>query len=72
MRAVLYSKLSLHRMVKKLVIQKVKYFNRRKLHWSKQFKGQPVLLLSSFMHASLINEHKNTKLREKTCYESIY
>ena len=33
------------------------------IHWSKQLKGQPVLLLSSFVHNSSINEHKNMKIR---------
>ena len=41
------------------------------LHWSKKLKGQPVLLLYSFAHYSSINEHKNMKLRESTCYEGI-
>ena len=36
------------------------------MHWSKQLKDQPVLLLSSFVHNSPINEHKNMKLRENT------
>ena len=41
------------------------------IHWSKQLKDQPVLLLSSFMHNCSINEHKNMKLRENTYYEKI-
>ena len=41
------------------------------LHWSKQLKDQPVLLLSFFVHNSFINEYKNMKLRENTCYEKI-
>ena len=41
------------------------------VHWSKQLKGQPVLLLSSFVHNSSITEHKDKKLRENTSYESI-
>ena len=50
----------------------VKYLCPSKvLHWSKQLKDQPVLLFSSFVHNSPINEHKNTKLRENTCYERI-
>ena len=45
--------------------------NTLDLTWSKQLKGQPVLLLSSFVHNSSINEHKNMKLRENTGYERI-
>ena len=41
------------------------------LHWSKQLKDQPVLLLSSFVYISSINERKNMNLRENTCYEMI-
>ena len=42
------------------------------LRWSKQLKDHPVLLLSSFCeNNSSINEHKNMKLRENTCYERI-
>ena len=37
------------------------------IHWSKQLKDQPVLLLSSFVHNSSIIEHKNMKLKENTC-----
>ena len=38
----------------------------------KTVKDQSVLLLSSFVHNSSINEYKNMKLRENTCYEMIY
>ena len=41
------------------------------LQWSKQLKDRPVLLFSSFGNNSSINEHKNMKLRENTCYEII-
>ena len=41
------------------------------IHWSKQLNDQPVLLLSSFVHNLSINEHKNMKLKENTCYERI-
>ena len=41
------------------------------LHWSKQLKDQPVLLLSSFVHYSSITEHKNMKLKENIFYEMI-
>ena len=34
------------------------------IQWSKQLKDQPVLLLSSFVHNSSINEHKNMKLKK--------
>ena len=47
------------------------YIYIRYIHWSKQLKGQPVLVLSSFVHNSSINEHRNMKLRENTCYERI-
>ena len=46
-------------------------FKMYKLHWSKELKDQPVLLLSSFVHYSSINEHKNMKLKENICYEMI-
>ena len=59
-------------------IQQNEYFSRiyfyqffLNIHWSKQLKGQPVLLLSSFVHNSSINELKNMKLRENACYEKI-
>ena len=42
-----------------------------KIHWSKQLKDQPVLLLSSFKDNSSVNEHKNMKLKESTYYEMI-
>ena len=41
------------------------------IHRSKQLKDQPVLLLSFFVRNSSINEHKDMKLRENTCYEMI-
>ena len=41
------------------------------LYWSKQLKDQPILLLSSFIQNSSINEHKNMKLRENICYETL-
>ena len=41
------------------------------IHWSKQLKDQPVLLLFSFVHNCSINELKNMKLRENICYEMI-
>ena len=48
------------------------YFSREiKIHWSKQLKSQPILLLSFFVHNSSINEHKNMKLRENTYYEKV-
>ena len=45
------------------------YANAELIHWLKQLKGQPVLLLSSFVHNSSINEHKNMKLKENIRYE---
>ena len=44
---------------------------QEKVHWSKQLKDQPVLLLSSFVNNSSINEHKNMKLTENACCERI-
>ena len=41
------------------------------LHWLKYIKDQTVLLLSISVHNSLINEQKNTKLRENVHYERI-
>ena len=41
------------------------------IHWPKQVKGQPCLLLYSFVHNSWINKQKNMKLRENTCYDRI-
>ena len=42
------------------------------VHSCPKLKLQPVLSFSSFVHNSLINEHKNMKLRENICYEMIY
>ena len=42
-----------------------------KIPWSKQLKDQPVLLLSSFVHNSSINEHKKMKLREKLVMKGL-
>ena len=42
------------------------------LHWCSKLKERPVLLFSSFVRNSSINEHKNMKLRENICYEMIY
>ena len=39
--------------------------NITNIHWSKQLKDQPVLLLSFFVHNYSINEHKKMKLRGK-------
>ena len=44
---------------------------RYEMHWLKQLKNQPVLLISSSVHNSSINEYKNMKLREKICFERI-
>ena len=41
------------------------------VQWSKQLKDQLVFFLSSFVHNSSINEHKNMKLRENNCYEIV-
>ena len=41
------------------------------IHWSNQLKDQHVLLLSSFVHNSSFNEHKNMKLRENTSKEMV-
>ena len=41
------------------------------IYWSKQLKDQPVLLFSSFVQNSSINEHNNMKLRESTSHEMI-
>ena len=49
----------------------IKYISWQ-IHGSKQLKDQPVLLLSSFVHNSSINEHENMKLRENICYEMIH
>ena len=42
-----------------------------KIHSCPKFKLQSVLSFSSFVHNSSINEHKNMKLRESICYESL-
>ena len=41
-----------------------------KIHSCPKLKLQPVLWLSSFLHNSSINEHKNMKLRENIHYET--
>ena len=41
------------------------------VHSRPKLKLQPVLLFSSFMHNSSVNEHKNMKLRENICYKMI-
>ena len=41
------------------------------IHWCSKLKEQPVLLLTSFVHNSSVNEHKSMKLRENICYEII-
>ena len=48
-----------------------KQLNILQLHSYPKLKLQPVLSLSSFVHNSSINEHKNMKLRESICYEII-
>ena len=40
----------------------------RLIHWCSKFNEQPVLLFSSFVHDSSINEHKNMKLRENVFF----
>ena len=40
-------------------------------HWCPQLKLKLVLLLSSFVHNSSANEHKNMKLREKIILGSL-
>ena len=42
------------------------------IHWCSKLKEQPVLSLTSFVHNSSVNEHKNMKLRENICYEMIH
>ena len=41
------------------------------LRWSNLLKDRSVLLFSSFVHNSWINEYNNMKLRENICYEMI-
>ena len=41
------------------------------LHWCSKLREQPVLLMSCFVYNSLINEHKNMKLRENASNEII-
>ena len=55
---------------RKIISCKKKAFKYH-IYWPKQLKDQPVLLLSSFVHNTSINEHKNMKLRENTCYRMI-
>ena len=47
------------------------YNDSFEIHWSKQWKGQSVLLLFSFVHNSFINEQKNMKISENAIYEKI-
>ena len=42
------------------------------IHCSPKVKVQPALSFSSFVHNSSINELKNMKLRENTCYEMLH
>ena len=42
------------------------------LHWSKQLKDQPVLLLSTFVRNSSINERKNMKLRKILVMKGLF
>ena len=46
-------------------------FSITKIHSCPNLKLQPASSLSSFLHNSSINEHKNMKLRENICFEII-
>ena len=41
------------------------------IHWCSKLKEQSALSLTSFMHNSSVNEHKNMKFRENICFEII-